>query len=436
MKDRLMGLLARWMVKLVRALAGMPDARLARLLSALERLLRLLGGRGEDLVALIELKELAQSDPEGMTLLRNLVLESRDGQILAMLGGTLKHHAFGKPPGKDLGALQPAVRGRGRLLRLGIAGDHYDLDLLRRAYRTLDRCQDVAVPAGDAAESESALERVNGLEISSPSLATREFVHRSLSRGMAVSLHYTCFHGPEELQPVLQAAGRNGRERLRIFHPVLYYPPVVRLKSLLDQGRLGEVCSIRIRATLGGAGSRRPAEVPHPERYLDHPAFDQFLLMTFLGGCVEKVTAYLNPMNPERGGQGLVNCKFACPGRYGLLECAYAPGLYVPSDHFPHDLEVEVAGTDGVAWLTRGMGTRTQSAPLRVRVGRKAFSIGVESGLESDWSSAYSSAAGEMLRMVAPGGVRPLLAPEEGLSAYRLRERAYEASRRREVLAV
>ena len=436
MKDALVRVLARWMLKVMRVLAGMSDARLARLLGAMERALRLLGRSGEDLAALIELKELAQSDPKGMTLLRNLILESRDGQILAMLGGTLKHYALRKPAGRDLADLQPAGRGRGPLLRLGVVGDHYDVGLLRRAYRALDLCRDASVSAGDLAEDGAVWARVNGLEISSPTPATGDLVQKAISRGLAVSCHHTCFHDPEALRPVLEAAGRNGRARLRIFHPVLYYPPVVRLKSLLDQGLLGEVCSIRIRATLGGTGGALPPEAPPLEKYLDHPAFDQFLLMTFLGGCVEKVTAYLNPMDPEQGGQGLVNCRFAHPGRYGLLECAYAPGLHVPSGHFPHDLEVEVAGTDGVAWLTRGMGKRTQSAPLRVRVGRESFTIGVESGLQEDWSSVYSTGAGEMLRMVSARGARPLLNPEEALSAYRLRQRAYEASLSRRVLPV
>jgi hypothetical protein len=140
-------------------------------------------------------------------------------------------------------------------------------------------------------------------------------------------------------------------------------------------------------------------------------------------------------MDPVKGGQGLINCKFVHPGRYGLLECTYAPELHVRSDFFPHDLEVEIAGTDGILWLSRGMGKRTQAAPLRVRVAREASTIGVECGLEEEWSSVYATAAGEMVRMVS-GRARPLMKPEEILSAFRLQERAYEASRAREVLSV
>jgi len=434
MKDRLARLLARWIARALRAVAGMSDARLAGLLGAVERVLRLFGKTGEDLAALVELREIAQTDPRGMTLLRNLILEGRQEQLLALLRGTLKHYAFGGPEGRDLEGLQPAGKGRGPLLRLGIAGDHQDLAGLGRAYRERDRCQAAAVRAEELLGREAALEGLSALEISAPALANPDFLRGALSRGVAVSVHHSCFDGPEAVGAALNAAPRHGAP-FRVFHPALYYPPVVRLKSLLDASRVGEVCNIRIRATLGGSGGAAAPVAPDPEKYLTHPAFDQLLLMTFLGGEVERVAAYLNPMDPQRGGQGVLSCKFARPGRYGLLELTWAPGLYLRSDHSPHDLEVEVAGSDGILWLTRGMAERTRAAPIRLRVAQESSTIGIEAGLREDWAAVYASAAGEMVRMIS-ARARPLIRSEEIVSAYRLRERAYEAARCRETLAV
>ena len=109
-------------------------------------------------------------------------------------------------------------------------------------------------------------------------------------------------------------------------------------------------------------------------------------------------------MERERGGQGLVACQFAHPGRYGLLECVFAPHLFIRSDYFPYDLEVEIAGTDGIIWLRRGMAKRTQSPAIEVRVGQRAFSFGAASGIEEDWNWAYREAAVCFLEMASGAG--------------------------------
>jgi predicted dehydrogenase len=434
MKNKLVELAARMIMNLLRYLAGRPDASLARLLGFLERTLRLFGRDAEDLAGIIELKELAQGDPEGMALIRSLIRDSRDGQLLALLSGNIRHYALGRPRGEGPRETESAEKAGTSLVRLGIAGDHFDLGMLGQAYGAHDRCHGMPLLAKDLLADGSILDGVNSLEISYRTLATEDFIRKAVRRGVAVSLHHACLNGPETLEQILGVAGGDGNA-LRVFHPLLYYPPVVRLKNLLDRNEVGEVNSIRVRATVGGKGGRLSPETPHPETYLGHPAFDLFLLMTFLGGCVEKVTAFLNPMDPVRGGQGLIDCKFTHPGRYGLMECTYAPEMHVRSDYYPYDLEVEIAGSDGIVWLTRGMGKRVQEAPLRLRVAREASTIGVECGLEEEWSAVYRNAASDLVRMVS-GQARPRMKPEELISAFRLKERAYEASRSREVLAV
>jgi len=433
MKDRFVELASRLILKLLRYLAGLSDASLARMLGFLERVLRLFGRDAEDLAAIIELKEIAQGDPEGMALIRNLILEARDGQVLALITGSIRHYALSRPRGEDPRDVQGKKAAKD-LVRLGIAGDHFDLRMLDEACDAHEQCRSLPLRAKELLADDALLDEVNCLEVSYRTLVTEEFIGKAVRRGVKLSVHHTCLNGPESLKAMLRIGGSSGNT-LRIFHPLLYYPPVVRLKNLLDRNQIGEVGSIRVRATVGGKGGRFAPVRPHPERYLDHPAFDLFLLMTWLGGCVEKVTAYLNPMDPDRGGQGLIDCKFSHPGRYGLLECTWAPELHVRSEFYPYDLEVEIAGSDGIVWLTRGMGKRIQDAPLRLRVARETTTIGVDCGLEEAWSAAYRNAATDMFRMVS-GQARPRMKPEEMISAFRLKERAYEAARCAEVLPV
>jgi hypothetical protein len=192
--------------------------------------------------------------------------------------------------------------------------------------------------------------------------------------------------------------------------------------QLLLEGTIGEPSTLRLRATVG-CGGRYPTPAPKAGDWFAHPGFDHFLLMTYLGGPVAKGAAYLNaPSEAGRGGSALVSCHFARPGLLGALDCTFAPGMQLPSALFAHDLEVEVAGTDGVLWLTRGMADRTKAAPVSMRVGARAYTLGVESGLADLWETAYLNAA-EELRAWCSGARSLLISDEQVSSAYEFKSR-------------
>jgi predicted dehydrogenase len=200
------------------------------------------------------------------------------------------------------------------------------------------------------------------------------------------------------------------------------WPPVRALAALVAEGTLGEVASIRVQAVLGGRGGRLPAVPPDPDGWPCHDAFDHLPLLAILGGPIATVAAYADPMDPVRGGRALVAVGFEAPGRYGLLECVWAPDMTVASEGRPHDLQAEVAGTDGVAWLRRGEGRRAMQAPIQVRVGKEWRTYGVANGLEDAWDARD------------PRGGAPDARALRSASA--ARELLIEASRRRETIPV
>jgi len=209
----------------------------------------------------------------------------------------------------------------------------------------------------------------------------------------------------------------------------------VKMKALLAEDLLGEIGAIRVRAILGGNGAPQVLAPPFGERPLLHPAFDHFFLLTFLGGPAARLTAYLQPMDAQTGGQAMVAVRHQSAGCYSHLECAYAPELSVRSEYYPHDLTVEVAGTNGIIWLRRGMADRTQEPPLTVRVGREAYTIGIESGMTADWAKVYHEAAAEWLAAIG-GRVVTRLTTEQALSAFQLRERVVDAAQSGRVVSL
>ncbi len=434
MKDRLIRFISLLIMKVLRRLVRVSDRGLARGLGVLEWILLKVKRDPEAIEPVSELRDIARTEPKGMNLLRNLLLEGRDEQFLYLVGGVMKHHAKPPPQGqKPLERVKVKKRPQGPV-QLGLAGDHPDLEMMREAYREDPSCKGETFQAEELLSDHRILAKVNALEVAHPSLANEDFVTSVLSQNVAVSLHHACLTSPEMLQRSLTAS-RLTLTPFRVFYPLMHYPPLQRVKRYLQEGLIGEVCCIRVRATIGGKGGRLEPERPDPEQYLDHPAFNHFLLLTYLGGSIEKVTAYLHPMDPEKGGQGLVDVKFTYPGRFGLLECAYAPDLHVRSEHYPYDLEVEVAGSDGIIWMSRGMAKRTQTAPISVRVGQKAFSVGVECGLEEEWSSVYRNAAGDFLDLVRGKGA-VWMQDEALISALALKDKVYQAAEAREVLSL
>jgi len=137
----------------------------------------------------------------------------------------------------------------------------------------------------------------------------------------------------------------------------------------------------------------------------------------------------------EHGGQGMIAVRHRAPGRYGLLEMIHAPQMTLPSAYYPHAVEAEVSGTDGIAWLRRGMAQPSREAPLAVRVGKTAYTIGVERGLTAEWDALYAHAAAH-LRALAAGKAQPIVGAEDLFAALAARDRAVEAARTGRVTAV
>jgi predicted dehydrogenase len=50
----------------------------------------------------------------------------------------------------------------------------------------------------------------------------------------------------------------------------------------------------------------------------------------------------------------------------GVFDVVYSPDLHVHSDHYAQDDQVEVTGTRGVLWVTRGHGRTLPRAPVVV----------------------------------------------------------------------
>jgi len=406
----------------------LPRPLLAAPLSLLAGLAGRLSPSSQAHAVLADLHAVLRDDASGLQVLRGVLLESRAEQLLATARGALRHHVL---PQEGLPRPAPVERPAKAPARVAVLGRTLGADLLRHAIDGSPALRLLTPDAPSQPDPDALPRDLQALEIADPRFASAEFVDTLLQRGVAVSLHQGCLATAD----MLQALPDPHAAPLRVLCPQLHHPPAVLLQELLRDGALGELASLRLRATVGRGGGRLPP-LPPPEReYLAHPAFDQFPLLIWLGGELARLTAYLHPMHPERGGQGLVSLDFAAPGLQGLLELAWTPQTELRSSHRPYGLELEVAGSDGIAWLRRGMAKPSQEAPIRLRVGRQERLVGQGSGLDERWRAAYEAAARDLAQLIRGRGQRPL-DPAGCIKALQARQLAERAGGEEEVLVV
>jgi predicted dehydrogenase len=401
---------------MARLAARLPARALIALLNGAERVMQATTKGKADVGQLRELRDLLRDDPKGREAVRRIILEARGPQFRAVLQGVLRHHVEAPAPAAPTFAAVAAFPGRQAAApaRIAFAGEHWEFPFLRDAYAARPDCR--IVPAGEPAD---------GVEIALDRPEAADLARQTMAAGAAVSLHA----GPAADAATVAALFADAQSRgvpVRLFYSYLYFAPAVRLRELLAAGEIGELTTVRVRAVLGGKGAALSLAPPFGDWPLRHPAFDHFPLLTFLGGPAARLAAYVGPMDGA-GGQALIGVRFAAAGRVGALECAYAPDMHVRSAFYPHDLQVEVAGTDGVIWLRRGMAETTQEPPLAVRAGRSAYTIGIESGMTGDWAEVYRAAAAEFVGAVGGRLVRRL-GVAETISAFRLRDKVYDAA--------
>lgn len=389
-------------VGILQLAARLPDWLLLATLRVVKFFITLLKQDGSELQMVDDLISILSTDPRGNTIIRRLFLDNRPRQLQALIHGVIKHQLPSSNHAFVAIAAVPSPRRRVKpwlAPRIALIGKGFDCQKLTLAYQQTHRCHLTVIDSVRELTKE-----FDAWEIGPSPQLSLDLLEDALATGITLSLHYQALPDPEATCRILELASGH-RTPLRIFYPYLYFAPVQRLKRLIESDEIGELATVRIRATVAGKGGLlTPEPIPKTD-YLAHPGFDHFLLLTYLGGPMEQIAVYLNPMSQDHGGQALISGKYAAPGRYGLLELTSAPHLFIRSPYFPYDLEAELAGSNGIIWLRRGMGDRCYLAPITVRVGKRAYSLGVESGVPQSWDVVYTTAVEHFLGILAGRGV-------------------------------
>jgi predicted dehydrogenase len=227
--------------------------------------------------------------------------------------------------------------------------------------------------------------------------------HVSLQKPMTVSL-------TEANQLVDASDGASGR--FRVFENFLFYPPIQRAKEIIDSGELGDIATVAIRS-IGGYNDRAWPAPAEPWRFdvkrcgggpvLFDDGHHMFAIALHLAGPISRVHSWIR--NTEFGPGKVADIPASVTWEYangalGSWLVTNSPGLYIETNQYPANDSVEVTGSNGVMWVTRGHGHLTSLPPVVVAKGR---GIDYHQDLNADWAASFRRSSHHFLTSITSG---------------------------------
>ncbi len=262
------------------------------------------------------------------------------------------------------------------------------------------------------------------VEILTPHHLHREMAVAAAEAGKHVSLQKPPAMNLAEMDEITAAAEKTGVV-LRVYENFVFYPPVVKAKRLIEEGAIGRPLNIRMRTLSGSAAGGW--EVPLEAwawrvdestcgggPFVFDDGYHKFSVALYLMGEVEKVFCWMEPLPLGEGrcvdAPSICIWKHRESGGFGSIDFTWAYDLYIKSDYYAADDRVEVTGTEGVIWVTRGHGNMLDIPPLLLyREGKlTAFT-----DLEADWGASFRDSTRHLLDALR-AGTQPRLSPAEG----------------------
>ena len=255
--------------------------------------------------------------------------------------------------------------------------------------------------------------------------------HISLQKPMALTV--------AEADGMIAAAQQAG-VIFKVFENFIFYPPVMRAKALIDAGEIGDVLTIRIKSNSGT--SPNEWDVPRgarawrftPEQCGGGPlSFDdghhKFSLgWYFMNGIAEEVHAWIGLSEVAPGefldSPGIISWKFS-GNRFGSLEVVNSPELVMDTQHYAQDDRIEITGTKGVIWITRGHGKMMDVPPVVLYRDRQTRTF---SDMPVGWEHSFINSTRHFIEAYFKGEP-PSLTAEQGRDILRFALAAQESAR-------
>lgn len=286
-----------------------------------------------------------------------------------------------------------------------------------------------------------ALPEVDLVEILTPHHLHHQHTLDAAAAGKHISLQKPMALTVAQADEMIAAARRAG-VIFKVFENFIFYPPVLRAKELIEAGEIGEPLTIRIKSNAANSPNAWPIQAAtqewrfQPDKCGGGPlVFDdghhKFSLAWYFMGLAEEVHAWIGRLEAPLGGTtgiidtpAIVSWKF--PGnRYGSLEVVYSPEMLVDTRHYAQDDRIEITGSKGVIWITRGHGKMMDVPPVVMYKDMKTYTL---SDMPAGWEYSFIYSTRHFIDAYFKGEP-PSLTGEQGREILRFALAAQESAR-------
>jgi len=282
-----------------------------------------------------------------------------------------------------------------------------------------------------------AMPDIDAVEVLLPHHLHHPIALEALAAGKHVSVEKPMTGTIEQADEMIAAAKAAGK-LLRVHEQLIHYPPVLRAKDLIDAGEIGDLISIRHKTFIGRSDKawvvpmsarqwRMEPEKAQGGQWLTDDGHHAYALAWFLMGMPDEVFAWTG--RTERFG-AINDIPALVTYRKGDLQMAsweatLSPELEIDTDFYAADDVIEVTGTRGVIWVTRGMGKMLHQPPVVLYRDEKFTPF---EDMLAGWDDAFMLATRAFIEAMTRGE-RPSLAGEDAREILRWCLAAEESAR-------
>lgn len=254
---------------------------------------------------------------------------------------------------------------------------------------------------------------VEVVEILSPHHLHHEMALAALAAGKHTVVQKPMAIDLEQADDMVAAAA-DAPGLFKVFENFIFYPPIRRARELIDAGEIGEPITIRLKSNPGFSPNAWEVPVAAARWRFDTSrcgggplVFDdghhKFAIAWYLMGPPQDVHAWIVEREVAPGAYldapALISWRFA-DGRLGSFEVVHSPQLEVPTRHYAQDDRIEITGTEGVIWVTRGHGQLLDEPPVILRRGAVTRSF---DDMPTEWESSFAASVNDFVDALTTG---------------------------------
>ncbi len=325
------------------------------------------------------------------------------------------------------------------LVRIALVGAGRITDLHAMAYAREPRAELVAVcdldeQTAEARAAEWGVERVftdygdllgdpeiDAVEICTPTRTHAAMCIAAAEAGKHVSVQKPMALNMADAQRMVAAADASGTV-LKVCENFVFYPPLVRARSLIDAGAIGTVLNVGVRMVSAARGGwevpasawrwrMEEAELAGGPTTFDH-GHHMYAAAWFLGGPIDKVHAWINFVEPAVDAPATVHWNYVRAPAQGSVQFVMCNEMSLPAPYYSNDEWFEIVGSKGLIWVTRCTARlREDLAPVVVY---RDGALEHLTDMPSDWAEGFAGALRNFVDAIR-GDATPLLSGADGL---------------------